>query len=126
MPQSFKQRLAALERLEAQHEAIAHPGDLTAEDCATLLFQVAIRNVRIEGGRAVRSWRCGDDAVTAAVDVALLRLNLLLANHLEPPPDSAHLAYGLMRQVPDAALPDYIWGAVYANFFPEESTNEEL
>jgi hypothetical protein len=100
MQRSLSQRLAAL---EAQHGPPTHPGALTAADCAMLLVQLGLSNVRLErDGRAVRSWRCSSADATAAIDRALLRLNAMLAVHPVPPSDTTHLAYGLARYVEKA------------------------
>lgn len=123
---SFSSRLAALERLEAEHEAQANPGDLTDADCATLLFQVALSNVRMEDGRAVRSWQCGGDAVNVAIDTALLRLNALLRIEPGGPRTSHELAFVLAQYVPDEALPGWVWGVLFEKFPIEEATHEEL
>lgn len=112
MQQSFKNRIAALEQLEAQHDAAANPGDLTNADCATLLFQVALSNVVMRDGRAIKQWRPQGDDVLAALDLALLRLNAALAIEPDAPKTAPELACVLAQYVPDDGVPTWVWGAL--------------
>lgn len=131
MQQSFKARLAVLEALdaarEAEHEARERPGALTVEDCATLLSQIVASNVRIEvDGRAVRQWRCGGDDVTAALDLALRRLNLILADGPDDPCPMRDLALVLGQYVPRDMLPLWIWGELALRFPRKEQGDDAL
>lgn len=116
MQRSFKSRLEALERLEALADARANPGELTADDCALLVTQIALCNVTLEAGRARRQWATGSAERTAEIDQALLRLNALLAVEPDPPASTAQLLDSLAQYVPDDALPLWIWGVLYEKF----------
>lgn len=100
MSKSFRDRLAALERLEGQHYAAEYPGDLTVDDCEMLLRQIGMSNIELQNNRVSRRWTIGN---LAALDLALARCNALLAVHPAPPIDVDHLAYGLDRYVQEHA-----------------------
>lgn len=75
MHKRFSDRLAALEALERQAEAESTLSPLTPEDCAMLLHQIALSNVRVHDGRAVRTWATAGADYTAAMDRALVKVN---------------------------------------------------
>lgn len=89
MNKSFAQRLAALEALEAEREAEQeagrNAGDLSFDDMARLSTQLALSNVTMKAGRAVRTWRTGSEVYTAELDQALVRCNAMLAREIDPP-----------------------------------------
>jgi hypothetical protein len=84
-----------LEALEAQAEAERPAGQLTAQDCAIVLGQVAYSNIQFNDGRATRRWACNDPSYTAELDTALARLNEALAREPDPPTTMAGLALAL-------------------------------
>jgi hypothetical protein len=78
MPKSFKDRLAALEELEAAQQAERDRLDapLTDDECDMLEDQVALQNVAINAaGDAVRCWRTGCPDYTARYDCVLVKCN---------------------------------------------------
>lgn len=122
MQKSFKQRLAALERLEAAIDPIAHPGDLTDADCAVLVGQASLSNVELlPDGRVVRHWPCNGADVTAALDLALRRCNVQLAVSDDPPRTTAELVNSLVEWVPYEAIPAWMWGLLCEKFLAEET-----
>ena len=104
---SLKNRLAELERLEAAADAARDSGDLIDANCATLLIQLVLANVRLLDGRASQPWQCGDDTVNAALDLALLQLNTALIDEPDGPRTSRDLVCVLAQYVEDDALPGF-------------------
>lgn len=116
---SFVARLAALERLEAvEHERRT---ELTADDAAVLVGQIAMSNVRLVNGRAVRAWECGTEEYTARLDVALGRLNYTLARLDQPFISLTDLVYALAAPLPDEALQLWQWGLLVEKFPVEDA-----
>jgi hypothetical protein len=127
MNASFQTRMAALAELESEADertAALAPSELelTPADLDMLLYQVAIENVRIDDGRAIRRWACNHADATIELDVALYRVNRIIdAEEDNAPRDTVELLRALGNLALDAeesgdSVPTYVWGLLMQKF----------
>lgn len=110
MQKSISTRLAALESRDPSPLTI---GPLTADDYNSLLMQIAMQNVRMENGRAVRTWRIGFlPEHTADLDRAVARCNAYLATLPNPPKTTEQLDDSLQAKLAWCVSDDDLSGAV--------------
>jgi len=123
MNKSFKQRVKALEALETQAEQARAP--LSEDDRDLLYLAIEDRSVTMDAtGRLVRGWAAGD---TAALDLALVRCNTVLAAML-PPLTTLEDIDAWIRGLPDLGSfdDDELLVEVFMGLLKGEKTDPQL